>query len=443
MKRLLAIIPACLLVAASCKSDSDVLAAYKGGAVTRGEFRAWLNYREKSGEGAEPEKLNLKKELQLLALHRIAAIEAKKENYENSGRFRFLMEDIETRHLCTMLLDREFKKRGFSAEAVKLRQILVPVEGDAAPVLENARRIIAELDRGAPFAEMVKKHSLHPSKNKDGDIGWFIREMLPPLYADAAFSMKKGAHSPRPLYLPDLKSVGIILVEDRALLTPDTLGRLVKEPRTLSLLHEHFYGGVRESLARELADSGRAVFNEAAASSNDPGALIYTAGDARFTVNDLRARIETMKEIMGHKITALDDAFKKRMAREHFQDRLLKTEALKRGLDREPEYRALIDETRDRYLAGDYMEYVAAREMKVTPEEIRKEYERNRETRYSTVVRTNGRQVRKPRPFGEVKGLIEHTLKTLKEMDAREGWMRKMLGRYEFTIIDRRILKEP
>ncbi len=445
MKRFLLIITVFLTGAVSCKSDRDVVAVYKGGTVTRGEFRAWMDQRKKSGETAELEKINLTKELQILALHKIAAIEAKSENYENSERFRFLMEDIAARQLAALMLEGEFKKSGFSAEAVKLRQILMPVEGgtekDARPVLEKARRAVAELDGGASFADVVKKYSLHPSKNREGDIGWFVREMLPAIYADEAFALKKGAYTKKPLYLPELKSVGIIKVDDRTVLTPDNLERTVKDPRARSFFNEYFREKAKERLVKELVRAKNAVYHEQAAVWNNPAAVIFAFGGTRFTAGDLTARIHAMKSIMGHKVHATDDRFRKRVSLEYFHDLLLCDEARTRKLDKDPEYLKRLEKTRQEYLAGDYMEYVAAREMKVTPAEVRKEYESHRDSRYATVVRVDGRQVKRPRPFGEVKGIIEHTLSTLKEMDAREGWMRRMLMKYEFNITDTRIEK--
>ncbi|MCI4665119.1 MAG: peptidyl-prolyl cis-trans isomerase [Neomegalonema sp.] len=96
-------------------------------------------------------------------------------------------------------------KSGKIGEQVKARHILVKTE-------DEAKKIKAEIDGGADFAETAKKKSIGPSKTKGGDLGFFNREQMVPAFAEAAFKLKKGEVSG-----PVKSSFGwhVIKVEDR------------------------------------------------------------------------------------------------------------------------------------------------------------------------------------------------------------------------------------
>ncbi len=74
-------------------------------------------------------------------------------------------------------------------ETVKLRHIAVKTE-------EEAKNILADLKKGADFAEIAQKQSIHSSKEKGGDLGWVKKKgRAQPEIEEAAFKLKKGAIS--------------------------------------------------------------------------------------------------------------------------------------------------------------------------------------------------------------------------------------------------------
>jgi peptidyl-prolyl cis-trans isomerase D len=80
---------------------------------------------------------------------------------------------------------------------VNARHILIKVDADAAPeAVEKARLkardILKMAVEGGNFADLAKKYSQCPSKDKGGDLGSFTRESMVKPFADKAFSMKAG-----------------------------------------------------------------------------------------------------------------------------------------------------------------------------------------------------------------------------------------------------------
>jgi peptidyl-prolyl cis-trans isomerase C len=77
-------------------------------------------------------------------------------------------------------------------EEVHARHILVPTE-------DEAKKIIAELKKGADFATLAKQYSKDPGASQGGDLGWFKKDEMVPAFADAAFAMQPGQVSDKPV----------------------------------------------------------------------------------------------------------------------------------------------------------------------------------------------------------------------------------------------------
>ncbi|RJF87976.1 peptidylprolyl isomerase [Oleomonas cavernae] len=70
-------------------------------------------------------------------------------------------------------------------EEVHARHILVESE-------EEAKKLKAELDKGADFAELANKNSKDSRDGSGGDLGYFTRDRMVPEFAEAAFAAEKG-----------------------------------------------------------------------------------------------------------------------------------------------------------------------------------------------------------------------------------------------------------
>jgi peptidyl-prolyl cis-trans isomerase C len=71
---------------------------------------------------------------------------------------------------------------------VRARHILLENEDDAKAVL-------AELKKGADFAELAKSKSKDPGSADGGDLGYFTKDQMVPEFSEVAFKLDKGALS--------------------------------------------------------------------------------------------------------------------------------------------------------------------------------------------------------------------------------------------------------
>ena len=105
---------------------------------------------------------------------------------------------------------------------VHARHILVANEADATA-------IIAELKKGGDFAAIAKARSSDPGAAQGGDLGWFKKGDMLPEFSEAAFALKPGEVSDKPVHT----SYGwhVIQVEERRTAPPPSFEQARDELR--------------------------------------------------------------------------------------------------------------------------------------------------------------------------------------------------------------------
>ncbi len=104
---------------------------------------------------------------------------------------------------------------------VNARHILVKTEAEA-------KEIVEELKDGGDFAKLAAEKSTGPSGPNGGSLGWFAKEAMVAPFAEAAFSLKKGAIS-----APVQTQFGwhVIKVEDTRMQQPPPFETLAPQMR--------------------------------------------------------------------------------------------------------------------------------------------------------------------------------------------------------------------
>lgn len=112
------------------------------------------------------------------------------------------------------------EKVGAGGSEYKARHILVETE-------EKARELIKELDGGADFSEMAKKHSTGPSGKEGGDLGWFSPKQMVAPFSEAASKLEKGNYTKDPVKTQF--GWHIIMLEDVRGATPPPYEQVVQQ----------------------------------------------------------------------------------------------------------------------------------------------------------------------------------------------------------------------
>ncbi len=102
-------------------------------------------------------------------------------------------------------------------EEVKARHILVKTK-------KEAEDIIKQLDNGADFAKLAKEKSTGPSAAKGGELGYFTQGQMVPEFEKAAFALKPGQYTEKPVKTQF--GWHVIQVEDKRKAPPPPLDKV-------------------------------------------------------------------------------------------------------------------------------------------------------------------------------------------------------------------------
>lgn len=153
---------------------------------------------------------------------RLAAAKAKALGFEKKTEYKLRMARISDRVLERLLLTQHIEKkltddlvqgryvklaeRAKGQFEIHARHILVKTQ-------DEAKDIIAKLDKGSDFADLAKKHSTGPSGPGGGDLGWFGPGRMVKPFNDAAKKISVGTFTKMPVQTKF--GWHVILVEER------------------------------------------------------------------------------------------------------------------------------------------------------------------------------------------------------------------------------------
>ena len=441
-----------------CKRDGDVLATYKDGNITRGEFYGWLDARRFSRETLLKSKARQKDKIENLAIEKITVAKAKAEGFDKNEEFQTFKEISTENILIKRLYDREIKEKAhFKEPAVKVRQIMLRVKDfDIDPKQKNkrvtlskqelekrtnetiarAKEIIEKLNKGDKFEELAKQYSEDFSKQKGGEVGYIVRVMMPQEYSDAAFSLKKGEYTKEPVNVPG-RGIHIIKVEDIEELTDKNIEKIIENKSQAMNIKNTLLRNYSKDYMDKLMNAPDVKFFENKAASKNNADILFKVGEKNYAVGDMMKRIEMRQygaNTANRPKVNITDEQRKNMAKSFFQYEILKRDALTKGIDKDPEFLKEMEARTDSLLAREYTNKLFSADVKVTYNEIKEEYDKNKESRYFKMVNVGNKRVKKPEPLNAVKDRIERNLLSMKKSEKRKNWTTQILQEYDYKL---------
>lgn len=182
-------------------AKSRPLATVDGKVITIGDFDKRIEklppyYKALAGR-------NKKDFLDDMIAEQLLYKEALKRGLNRDVEVRELLEEARRKILVAKLIEVEGKKNAAVDEAkvkafyeshkedfvtpLKLRASHIQVDTEA-----EAEEILQKLKQGADFGELAGQYSKDPSKERGGDIGYFVKGQLMPEIEDASFKLEVG-----------------------------------------------------------------------------------------------------------------------------------------------------------------------------------------------------------------------------------------------------------
>lgn len=149
-----------------------------------------------------------------------------KDRLEEAKKQILTQADVQNYMKINPVTDAEIKAEydskvgGTNGTEYKARHILVKTEAEA-------KKLIAELDKGADFAKLANKNSLDAKDSQNGgDLGWFVAGQMVEPFSKAVIALEKGKYTKAPVQTQF--GWHVILREDSRAQTPPPL-EAVKE----------------------------------------------------------------------------------------------------------------------------------------------------------------------------------------------------------------------
>jgi peptidyl-prolyl cis-trans isomerase C len=225
--------PAGTPAATPAAADTGPVAIVNGAPIDRAYFDFYAKGLAGKNSMSEITPEQRQQALDNLVRAQVVAQEARKEGIDKESATASMLQLSELKVLQDALTDRYLKDKKPSEQEVRaeyetqvgllphqeyhVHHILVATEA-------FARKLIAELEKGANFSDVAKRESMDPSKTNGGDIGWLTPDRIMKPFADAMVALKKGEFTHKPVQTQ--YGWHIIRLEDVRDVTPPTFDQV-------------------------------------------------------------------------------------------------------------------------------------------------------------------------------------------------------------------------
>ena len=185
------------------KKEGKVLAEVNGGTVTTGDFERELKNLPEYLKAMAETPQGRKEMLDTIVIRELILQQASKDGLDKAPEIEEKLQDLRKRLIVESFLkkkveadskvsDEDLKKfyeqnkdKFKTGEQIKASHILVKTEAEA-------KGILAKIKAGGNFEELAKKSSVDSSAAKGGDLGWFGKGSMVPVFEKAALALKEG-----------------------------------------------------------------------------------------------------------------------------------------------------------------------------------------------------------------------------------------------------------
>ena len=215
-------------LALSTINASDVLATVNGVAIDKEYVNNLLKAQGKTFDQLPKDRQ--KEIINKLIERELLAETAKKAGIEKDSEYKKALENFKKDLLIRVWMDKLYKRTLISdseandyyqkhkdqfkiPEKIHARHILVKTEEEAKKIIDQLKGLKGQ-ELKEKFVELAKKKSTGPSGPKGGDLGYFSKGQMVKPFEDAAFALKKGTITTKPvktqfgyhvIYVEDIK----------------------------------------------------------------------------------------------------------------------------------------------------------------------------------------------------------------------------------------------
>ncbi len=187
----------------AAKQEGQVLAEVNGKKITSGDFSREVKNLPEYLRAMATTPQGRKEMLDTMVIRELILQKASKDGLDKGPEIEEKLQELKKRLIVEAFLkkkvetdaqisDADLKKfydqnidKFKAGEQIRASHILVKTE-------QQAKDILTQLKGGAAFEELAKKNSVDSSSAKGGDLGWFGKGAMVPVFERAALALKEG-----------------------------------------------------------------------------------------------------------------------------------------------------------------------------------------------------------------------------------------------------------
>jgi peptidyl-prolyl cis-trans isomerase C len=187
----------------AAKQEGQVLAEVNGKKITSGDFSREVKNLPEYLRAMATTPQGRKEMLDTMVIRELILQKASKDGLDKGPEIEEKLQELKKRLIVEAFLkkkvetdaqisDADLKKfydqnidKFKAGEQIRASHILVKSE-------KEAKEILAQLKGGASFEELARKNSVDSSSAKGGDLGWFGKGAMVPVFEHAALALKEG-----------------------------------------------------------------------------------------------------------------------------------------------------------------------------------------------------------------------------------------------------------
>ncbi|MDA8412583.1 MAG: peptidylprolyl isomerase [Desulfobacteraceae bacterium] len=188
---------------ADAKKEGQVLAEVNGGTITTADFNRELKNLPEYLKAMADTPEGRKEMLDTMVIRELILQQATKDGLDKGADLEDKLKDLKKRLIVEAFLKKKVetesqvsdadlqkfydqnKEKFKTGEQIRASHILVKTE-------KEAKDILAKIKAGGNFEELAKKYSVDSSAAKGGDLGWFGKGSMVPVFEKAAMALKEG-----------------------------------------------------------------------------------------------------------------------------------------------------------------------------------------------------------------------------------------------------------